>query len=184
MSISVKSPCSQTTRLQIWRATQSGALLPRNPALSYYHETETDEFGYVPNAAGEAAIDLDVGNFLRSPETVNESWRAGATIRWSFRVPTLRNVDKRPRYDFAKAYGHNGYFKSLKEIVHFYNTRDLLPKCKGGATGEKVYVLAPAGDSAKPQSDVLQSRLSDQQENDLVAFLKTLTMATRSNRSA
>ena len=42
-------------------------------------------------------------------------------------VPTLRNVDKRPRPDFIKAYGHNGYFKSLKEIVHFYNTRDALP---------------------------------------------------------
>jgi hypothetical protein len=27
--------------------------VPRNPALSYYHEIETDEFGYVPNAAGE-----------------------------------------------------------------------------------------------------------------------------------
>ena len=24
-----------------------------------------------------------------------------------------------------KAYGHNGYFKSLEEIVHFYNTRDV-----------------------------------------------------------
>jgi hypothetical protein len=25
-----------------------------------------------------------------------------------------------------EAYGHNGYFKSLKENVHFYNTRDTL----------------------------------------------------------
>jgi 3-phenylpropionate/cinnamic acid dioxygenase small subunit len=24
---------------------------------------------------------------------------------------------------------HNGCFKSLKEVVHFYNTRDLLPRC-------------------------------------------------------
>jgi cytochrome c peroxidase len=37
-------------------------------------------------------------------------------------VPTLRNVDKRPSSDFVKAYGHNGYFKSLKAIVHFYDT--------------------------------------------------------------
>jgi cytochrome c peroxidase len=28
-------------------------------------------------------------------------------------------VDKRPDPGFVKAYGHNGYFKSLKEIVHF-----------------------------------------------------------------
>ena len=47
-----------------------------------------------------------------------------------FQVPTLRNVDMRPRPDFIKAYMHNGYFKSLKEVVHFYNTRDVLPKCK------------------------------------------------------
>ena len=41
------------------------------------------------------------------------------------KVPTLRNVDKRPSPAFVKAYGHNGYFKSLEEIVHFYNTRDV-----------------------------------------------------------
>ena len=37
----------------------------------------------------------------------------------------LRNVDKRPSPAFVKAYGHNGYFTSLKQIVHFYNTRDV-----------------------------------------------------------
>jgi cytochrome c peroxidase len=42
-----------------------------------------------------------------------------------FKVPTLRNVDKRPNTSFVKAYGHNGYFKSLEDIVHFYNTRDV-----------------------------------------------------------
>jgi cytochrome c peroxidase len=41
------------------------------------------------------------------------------------KVPTLRNVDKRPGQGFIKAYGHNGFFKSLEEIVHFYNTRDV-----------------------------------------------------------
>jgi cytochrome c peroxidase len=40
------------------------------------------------------------------------------------KVPTLRNVDKREG-DTVKAYAHNGFFKSLKEIVHFYNTRDV-----------------------------------------------------------
>jgi cytochrome c peroxidase len=42
-----------------------------------------------------------------------------------FKIPTLRNVDKRPNTSFVKAYGHNGYFKSLEDIVHFYNTRDV-----------------------------------------------------------
>ena len=44
------------------------------------------------------------------------------------RAPTLRNVDLRPTPGFVKAYGHNGYFKSLEAVVHFYNTRDVLPE--------------------------------------------------------
>ena len=40
----------------------------------------------------------------------------------SRKVPTLRNVDKRPNKHFIKAYGANGWFKSLESIVHFYNT--------------------------------------------------------------
>ena len=43
--------------------------VPRNPALSYYKETQPDKLGYVVNSAGEAVADLGVGNFLRSPET-------------------------------------------------------------------------------------------------------------------
>ena len=38
------------------------------------------------------------------------------------KTPTLRNVDKRPGKGFTKAYTHNGWFKSLEHIVHFYNT--------------------------------------------------------------
>jgi cytochrome c peroxidase len=39
---------------------------------------------------------------------------------------------------FVKAYGENGYFKSLKEFVHFYNTRDVLPHCPAGSSGQCV----------------------------------------------
>ncbi len=39
-----------------------------------------------------------------------------------FKVPTLRNVDKRKDVNFIKAYAHNGWFKSMESIVHFYNT--------------------------------------------------------------
>ncbi|MFY0540535.1 cytochrome-c peroxidase [Nannocystis pusilla] len=45
------------------------------------------------------------------------------------KTPTLRNVDKRPSTSFVKAYTHNGWFKSLESLVHFYNTADV-----GGAT--------------------------------------------------
>ena len=45
-----------------------------------------------------------------------------------FKTPTLRNVAKGPD-GFTKAYAHNGWFKSLKSIVHFYNTRDVKKDC-------------------------------------------------------
>ncbi|MDP2300684.1 MAG: hypothetical protein U1E08_04355 [Coriobacteriia bacterium] len=36
-----------------------------------------------------------------------------------FKTPSLRNVA------LSAPYGHNGHFKTLKDIVHFYNTRDV-----------------------------------------------------------
>ena len=51
--------------------------------------------------------------------------QSGAVELGKQKVPTLRNVDLRPTKHFIKAYAHNGYFKSLEEIVHFYNTRDV-----------------------------------------------------------
>jgi cytochrome c peroxidase len=107
--------------------------LPHNPDLAFYHETQPDEFGYVVNPEGTAAVDNGTGNFLRSPENANEIWKKLASqFNSRFRVVTLRNVDKRPRPDFVKAYTHDGYLKSLKEVVHFYNTRDTLPRCETG----------------------------------------------------
>ena len=42
----------------------------------------------------------------------------------NFKTPTLRNVAKGVSANFKKAYTHNGWFKSLGSLVHFYNTRD------------------------------------------------------------
>src|SRR5271165_7140050 len=91
-------------------------------------------------------------------------------------VPTLRNVDKRPDAAFVKAYGHNGYFKSLKEVVHFYNTRDVLPRCEAGDPGEKVTCWPAPEDSANLNKRQLGNlKLTYQEEDALVAFLMTLT---------
>ena len=92
-----------------------------------------------------------------------------------FRVATLRNVDKRPQPDFVKAYMQNGYFKSLKEVVHFYNTRDTLPRCPSGSPGEKLSCWPPPENSTNINTNCCDLGLTDAQENDLVAFLKTLT---------
>jgi cytochrome c peroxidase len=88
---------------------------------------------------------------------------------------TLRNVDKRPRPDFVKAYMHNGYLKTLKEVVHFYNTRDTLARCAAGSQGERVSCWPPPENPANINTNCCDLGLTDQQEDDLVAFLKTLT---------
>ena len=121
-------------------------------------------------------MDKGVGNFLRSPENDNAIWKQlAAEFDGRFRVATLRNVDKRPRPDFVKAYMHNGYFKSLKEVVHFYNSRDTLRKCDPGSPGEKVSCWPPPEVATNINTNCCNLGLTDDQENDLVAFLKTLT---------
>jgi DNA invertase Pin-like site-specific DNA recombinase len=77
--------------------------------------------------------------------------------------------------DFVKAYMHNGYLKSLKEVVHFYNTRDNLPRCRPGATGEKV-TCWPAPEVPANENKVIGNLgLTDKEEDQVVAFMKTLT---------
>jgi hypothetical protein len=44
-------------------------------------------------------------------------------------IPKPIFVEVRLTSNGCRTYGHNGYFKSLKEIVHFYNTRDVLLRC-------------------------------------------------------
>jgi len=96
-----------------------------------------------------------------------------------FKVPTLRNVDKRPYPEFVKAFAHNGYFKSLEGIVHFYNTRDILPECPGDYTEAEAL---DAGCWPPPEvaanlntAELGNLGLSPAEEADLVAFLKTLS---------
>jgi cytochrome c peroxidase len=150
--------------------------LPRNQDLAFYHQTQPDAFGYVPNSQGEAVVDRGVGNFLRSPENANETWKKLAPqFDGRFRVVTLRNVDARPRSDFVKAYTHNGYLKSLKEVVHFYNTRDTLPRCQTGEPGQKVSCWPPPENPTNINTNCCDLGLSDDQEDDVVAFLKTLS---------
>jgi cytochrome c peroxidase len=157
--------------------TSSNIGVPKNLANPYYRETRPDSQGYAANPAGSAFVDKGVGDFLRNPQlNPNSDWsRLAEQFDGKFQVSTLRNVDMRPRPDFVKAYTHNGYFKSLKEIVHFYNTRDKLPRCSRGAAGEKVSCW-PAPEVAQNLDTTIGNLgLTDKEEDQIVAFLKTLT---------
>jgi cytochrome c peroxidase len=157
--------------------------VPRNPALQYYFEATSDKRGYRANPAGSAYVDTGVGSFLRTLQS--DSGQLNPDSQWvglapkfdaKFQVPTLRNVDMRPTPDFVKAYMHNGYLKSLKEVVHFYNTRDTLARCKPGDPGEKITCWpAPENPQTINRKQLGDLKLTGQQEDMLVAFLKTLT---------
>ena len=163
--------------------TASNLGVPRNPGLQIYYEGRSDQRGYSPNPAGGSYVDTGVGNFLRTLKS--DSGQLNPDSNWTklapkfdakFQVPTLRNVDMRPTPEFVKAYMHNGYFKNLKEVVHFYNTRDVLPKCGVGDPGEKVTCWPEAENSTNINKKQLGNlKLTDQEEDALVAFLKTLT---------
>ena len=157
--------------------TASNLGVPANPALPFYQENTPDQFGYTANADGLKYLDSGVGGFLAGPQNPNREWAAMAkSFLGKYKTPTLRNVDKRPPADFVKAYMHNGYLKSLKEVVHFYNTRDALPSCKPGDRGEKVTCWpAPENPETINRKQLGDLKLTGNQEDLLVAFLKTLT---------
>jgi cytochrome c peroxidase len=157
--------------------TASNLGLPANRDLPFYKEDFPDKFGYTANPEGFKYLDRGVGGFLSSSLNPNREWAAMAeSSLGKYKTPTLRNVDKRPNAGFVKAYMHNGYLKSLKEVIHFYNTRDALPKCKPGDPGEKSTCwAAPENPETINRKQLGDLKLSDKQEDLLVVFLKTLT---------
>lgn len=163
--------------------TASNIGTPANSDLPYYAEGVADERGYVANKKGSSFVDPGVGGFLANghplsqPSAVDTRWKPlEQQNRSRFQTPTLRNVDKRPSPDFVKAYAHNGYFKSLKEIVHFYNTRDALPRCEPHDPRERSGCWpAPESTENMNKSKVGNLGLSDTEENALVAFMQTLS---------
>ena len=149
--------------------------IPKNPENPFYHMPRKY------NPAGDQWIDPGLGGFLAQTEGwvdaegIFHDVSAAAEENWGkHRTPTLRNVDLRPSPDFTKAYGHNGHFKSLMSILHFYNTRDTLPVCEEGGT---------PGVDCWPPPEVAQNinttemgnlGLNPQEGMAIIAFMKTL----------
>jgi cytochrome c peroxidase len=141
--------------------------VPKNPDNPFYKMDKMYlDDGSPINPEGAAWIDLGLGGFLRST-----SWYDKAEENdGKFRVPTTRNVDMRPGKGFPKAYMHNGVFKSLEEVVHFYNTRDV-PGAGWAApevdhnVNRDIFEGVPLGNF----------ELDAEAEAAIVAFLKTLT---------
>jgi cytochrome c peroxidase len=130
------------------------------------------------NPAGVAPnfVDPGLGGFLMNAGYPEEVYMA----EWGKqKVPTLRNVDRRPADDFVKSYGHNGYFKTLEGIVNFYNTRDVKDECPGPFTEAQALAndcWPPPEVHLNVNTDELGDLgLTEDQEAAIVAYLKALS---------
>jgi len=155
---------------------------PGNGQDPLFTDFTFDNLGIPPNPENPAFLadptfrDPGLGGFLMNAgygEEVSEA-------EWGKqKVPTLRNVDLRPDEGAIKAYGHNGYFKSLEGIVHFYNTRDVKPVCPGLYT-EAEALEADCWPAPEVAENVNTDELGDlglspSQEAAIVAYLRALS---------
>ncbi len=92
-------------------------------------------------------VDLGLGGFLADPAQNGK-----------FKVPTLRNVA------LTAPYGHNGYFPTLIDILSFKNSRDV-----------DDWEEPEVADNLNTEDNMGNLGLTDQELNDIVAFLLTLT---------
>ena len=170
--------------------------LPLNPSNAFYYQTTPDSFGFTANPLGFGYRDLGLGTFLRSGfgtwPSPNDTWRRHApTSDGQMQVSSARNVamapascpsTEAPGPYFQKEFFHNGYIKSLKQLVHFYNTRDVKEFAFDVTSGH-----CPAGTIERvncwPKPEVPNNLdmttgnlgLTDQEEDQIVKFLETLT---------
>lgn len=131
--------------------------VPQNPDNKFY--TQPREF----NPKGYGFVDIGLGDHVKD-----------ALENGKFKVPTLRNIAR------TAPYMHNGYFKTLRGVINFYNTRDIKPTCADPFTTEERAMVLGCWPSPEVGVNVNHDELghlglTDQEERDLEAFLKTLT---------
>ena len=171
--------------------------LPLNPRNAFYYQTTPDSYGFIGNPFGFGYRDLGMGTFLRSGfgsgPNPNRNWiQFAPMVDGQFQVATTRNVAMTPpqcptteagtgKPYFQKEFFHNGYIKSLKQLVHFYNTRDTsfaYPVTSGhcpSGTIERVtcWPMKEVPNNLDTTTGMLG--LTDKEEDQIVAFLETLT---------
>lgn len=134
---------------------------PKNPDNPFYKMDKVHlEDGTAINPEGNLWIDKGLGGFL---ETRPEYAAMAAENMGKHKVPTLRNVGKANGNNFPKAYLHNGVFKSLKDVVHFYNTRDV-----------KVWPEPEVANNVNKE-ELGDLGLTGEEEDAIVAFMMTLS---------
>ena len=156
--------------------TSTNIGIPKNPNNPYFHENADNGKGLVANPSGPDYVDNGLGGFLAGPDNPNPKWAALAPLYMgTFQNATLRNVARVPRPGFKRAYMHNGYFTDLKTVVHFYNTRDVLPHCKSAKQTVGVDCWPQPEQPANLNTTQTGNLgLNEAEEDAVVAFLSTL----------
>jgi cytochrome c peroxidase len=128
--------------------------IPKNPAIATLAGPQDTDYGL---GAQVAILETVRGQGLTT-FIGNESQPVVTDEAGKFKVSSLRNVAK------TAPYGHNGFFKTLLDIVHFYNTRDVSEEWADPEVPRNVN-----------DSELGNLNLTSQQEEQIVAFLETLT---------
>jgi cytochrome c peroxidase len=102
----------------------------------------------VPKHPSQLNEPLDIGLAIAEHDTLEIG---------RFKAPSLRNVA------VTFPYMHNGIFTTLEEVLEFYNERDVNPKFK------------PEYLKTMNRDDMGNLKLNQQEIDDIIAFLKTLT---------
>jgi len=131
--------------------------VPRNPDNKFY----TMPAQYNPD--GRQYVDIGLGAIVPRDMAMGQ-----------FKSPSLRNVA------ISGPYMHNGYFKTLRGVVDFYNTRDVKPRCADKFTREADAIAQgcwPVAEYPKTMNttNLGNLHLSEQDVDDLVAYMETLT---------
>lgn len=142
--------------------------VPRNRDNPFYTQAANPE--------GKAYVDPGLGGYLKT-DPVYAAYAEANMGRQQ--VPTLRNLTKGAGPGAPKAYMHNGYFKTLEGVVHFYNTRDVLPRCKDDWASEAEAMAQncwprPEIEATMNRDELGDLKLTAAEEAQLVAFMKTL----------
>jgi len=124
---------------------------PANKNLAFYN------MDALYNSKGQDYIDLGLAN---NPHINNAHEEKG-----KFKVPSLRNIAE------TGPYLHNGIFSSLKEVVEFYNQRDV--EAKKSALQQR-WAKAEVSDNIN-REELGDLKLNDTEVEAIVAFMKTLT---------
>lgn len=143
--------------------------LPKNPDNPFYSmpkKINPDGADFIDRGLAQTLEDLHADGKLVPlllPGDVPEDIIADEEGK--FKTPTLRNVTRRPYPEFVKSYMHNGVFKSMEEVVEFYNKRDqLFPASVAEVPSTRIPPFAP----------VVNMGLTDEEEAKIVIFLHTL----------